>query len=62
MGEWDLSGSESHVEWWDIKEEGNQSELGEETEITHAVDHLLLVKGEVSGLAGDHSGGLNCDN
>jgi hypothetical protein len=51
--EWNLSGSESDVEWLDVAEEGNEGSLEEESEVTEGVDHTLLREGEVSGLA-DH--------
>jgi len=41
-GNW--SGSEGSVEWWDIKEKGYEGELKEETEVTHSVDHTLLIE------------------
>jgi hypothetical protein len=51
--EWDLSGTEGNVEEWDVKEDGNEGGLREESEVTEAVVHTLLSEGEVSGLA-DH--------
>lgn len=59
-GNW--SGSEGSVEWWDIEKEGNESELEEETEVTHAVDHTLLIEGEISGFGGDETGSLDSDD
>jgi hypothetical protein len=59
-GNW--SGSEGSVEWWDIKKEGNESELEEETEVTHAVDHTLLIERKVSSLGGDETGSLDSDD
>jgi len=53
MWEWDLSGLETVVHEWDIQENGNESGLGEESEVTEGVVHTLLRQGEVSGLA-DH--------
>jgi hypothetical protein len=44
VGEWDLSGTESVVEEWDVEEDGDEGSLGEETEVTKHVDHTLLGK------------------
>jgi len=48
-----LSGTEGNVKEWDVKEDGNESGLREESEVTETVVHTLLSEGEVSGLA-DH--------
>lgn len=48
-----MSGTEGNVEEWDVKEDGNEGGLREESEVTEAVVHTLLSEGEVSGLA-DH--------
>ena len=53
MWEWDCSGSKSGVHEWNVKEECNKGGLEENTEVTERVDHTLLGKREVSGLA-DH--------
>lgn len=53
MWEWDCSGSKSGVHEWNVKEESNKSGLEEDSEVTERVDHTLLGKREVSGLA-DH--------
>lgn len=59
-GNW--SSSEGSVKWWDVKEEGDESKLEEETEVTHSVDHTLLVKGQVSSLGGDKTGSLDSND
>ena len=53
MSEWNLSGSESNVEEWNVEEDGDEGSLEEEAEVTELVDHKLLGEGKVSGLA-DH--------
>jgi hypothetical protein len=53
VDEWDLSGSEGDVEEWNVKEDGNEEGLREESEVSEGVNHTLLSEGEVSSLA-DH--------
>ena len=53
VSEWNLSGSESNVEEWNVEEQGDEGSLEEEAEVTELVDHKLLGEGQVSGLA-DH--------
>ena len=51
--EWNLSCTEGNVEEWDVKEDSNESSLGEKSKVTERVGHTLLSEGEISGLA-DH--------
>lgn len=53
MLEWDLSGSESQVQDWDVKKDCDKGGLEEDSEVTHCVNHTLLGEREVSSLA-DH--------
>jgi len=53
VSEWNLSGSQSRVEEWNVEEDGDEGGLEEKAEVTHLVDHKLLGEGKVSGLA-DH--------
>jgi len=53
VDEWDLSGSEGDVKEWNVKEDGNEEGLREESEVSEGVNHTLLSEGEVSSLA-DH--------
>jgi hypothetical protein len=53
VGEWNLSGTKTVVKEWDVEEDGDESSLGEKTEVTKHVDHTLLGERKVSGLA-DH--------
>lgn len=53
MSEWNLSGSKGHVQEWNVKEDGDEGGLEEDSEVAHGVDHKLLGEGKVSGLA-DH--------
>jgi len=53
VDEWNLSSSQSGVEEWHVKEDGNEGSLEEKSEVAERVDHSLLREGQVSGLA-DH--------
>jgi len=57
-----LSGTKSNVQEWNIEEDGDESSLEEESEVTKVVDHELLGKGEVSGLADHKIGPLDAHN
>ena len=40
--EWNLSGSKSQVQNWDVEENGYKRSLEEKSEVTHGVNHTLL--------------------
>lgn len=60
--EWDLSGTEGNVEWWDIQQEGDECGFEEKSEVSEFVDHKLLGEGKVSGLADHQIGPLDAHN
>lgn len=62
MWEWDLSGSKSNVQEWNVQEECDQGGLEEESDVTHGVDHTLLREGEVSSLADHQIGPLDAND
>lgn len=62
MLEWNLSGSESQVENWNVKENGDKGGLEEDSEVTHGVNQTLLRDGEVSGLADHQVSPLDSDD
>lgn len=48
-----MSGTEGNIEWWHVQQDGDEGSFEEKTEVSEFVDHELLGKGQVSGLA-DH--------
>ena len=62
MWEWNLSGSKSNVELWDVAESSNEGGLEEESEVSEFVDHTLLGEGEVSSLADHQVSPLDADD
>jgi hypothetical protein len=62
VGEWNLSRTEGVVQEWHVAEDGDQSSLEEETEVSESVVHALLGKGQVSGLADHEISPLHADD
>jgi len=59
VSEGNLSGTEGDVKEWNVEEDGDEGGLEEDSEVTHGVDHKLLRKGKVSGLADHQIGPLD---
>ena len=62
MWEWDLSGSESNVQWGEVAEDTDEDSLKAETEVSEHVNHTLLGKGQVSSLANHQVGPLDAND
>lgn len=62
MGERNLSGGQSHIQERNIAEDGDENGLEAHSKVTEAVDHTLLSKREVSGLADHQVSPLNANN
>ena len=62
MGEGNLSGTKSNVEWSKVEEDSDKAGLEAESEVTHGVDHTLLGEREVSGLADHEISPLDSDD
>jgi hypothetical protein len=62
MGEGDGAGTKDKVEEGDVREDGNESGLEEETEDHVAIDHTLLGDGKVTGLADEQVAPLHAHN
>lgn len=62
MWEWNLSGAKTNVKWLPVAEDGDKGGLEEESEVSELVDHSLLGKGQVSGLADHQISPLDADD
>ena len=62
MSEWNLSGTKCDVQEWNVQQDGDKCGLEEDSKVTEVVDHTLLGKREVSGLADHEISPLDANN